>query len=70
MANQTEPLHRRTCSHCESLTFCWLWRLIEPGPRSYEILCLACVAEQDRTFTTLGAIQQAAAIVRGSAVTR
>lgn len=49
----------RTCTHCHSLTPNWLWRLVEPSPRTYEVLCTQCATYQDATFTADAAIGQA-----------
>jgi hypothetical protein len=63
---QSNVFPQRTCTHCHSLTIHWLWRLVEPAPHTYEILCVVCVAEQDATFNAQSALDQAEAIISTS----
>lgn len=57
----TSPTQR--CSHCDAITNNWLWRLVEPQPSSYTILCLPCAAGQLAMFTPEDAIHQAQEII-------
>ena len=51
--------NNQPCSHCGQLTDNWRWRLGEAQPPSYLILCSACCARQDATFTPERAIYEA-----------
>ncbi len=58
-----EDFPQKVCTHCRALTPFWLWRLVEPGPHTYEISCSDCAQAQDAGFTAESAIRQARGIV-------
>jgi len=60
---QPHGFPQRTCRACHSLTIHWIWRLVEPQPHLYEILCSQCATQQDASFTAETAIAEAMAVI-------